>query len=519
VRTLLAKIALHKAVGLYLGEHEVTVSQVAATLLGPVETASASQPYTPEADGAAVEQQLAPMDTPENLDAVIGELLAPLVGRKRRLPVAVGLAGRRLFFTARPLKDDRSTTPEEALQDALRSPNINVDELAIDLLRGKVKKLSVASLAVCRKKYMNGLLAALGGLGVRPYRAEPAPCALVRLAACRRGFPRRAETLLCVFLGVKEGLAVLVAGGLSLAWRSFPLPPGSEGPAILSAARTLRIQQQHYGIEFSPEYAVVHGRPDLHERLKTEQFASKIETRVLWRDGPEFDDKAIAFGLALGCLGPTAQAFDLSRTLKPLPSLWEIFPWWDLAFAGSLVALMGLALGAHSVKLNDSCAVAQAQRSRYKCLSSIEPDRLEQETQALAKRTDAVRKFLETRILWSNYTADVTARLPPAATLDALDGHCLLDTGGRGSGAKQSFAVGVRVPLAGNGSAPREIDTFLAALRNDPVLQHDFGSAELTGIKQAGSQDKRQAAAAAFGVICLPKGKADGSPAAKKEAK
>jgi hypothetical protein len=501
MKSLLAKIAVHKAVGLYVGEHEVAVSKVAATPLGPVEAASSVAPCTAN-DWAEVAERL----------------LGPLVGRRRRLPVAVGLPGSRLFFSTQPVSAGNTPTPEGVLEKALCLSNIRVDDLTADLLKAAGHKPPVVSVAACRKKYIAGVMAALGRLGVRPCRAEPSPCALVRLASARHRFPRRSKTLLCVFLGAGQGLAVMVFDGLPLCWKDFALPAGGEGHAIISAARTLRVQQLHHGIEAAPEYAIVHGRPDLHERLQQEQFPSDMETRVLWRDGPELDAAAIAFGLALGGLAQNAKTFDLSRSLKARPSLWEIFPWGDLAFTAGLVACAGVFLGAHATKLDDSHASAMAQCSRHKCLSSAEPGRLELDTKDLEKKVEAVRKFLETRILWTNYTADMAARLPAGAVLERLEARCGLDVGSKGSGSKQSFAIGATVPLAGDGSTPREIDAFLNSLRNDPVLQRDFASAELTGIKQAASLDKGRRAAT-FGIVCLPKAKAAAGPTAKKGAK
>ena len=274
MKSLLARIALHKAVGLYLGEHEVAVSKVAATPLGPVEIASSSEPCTPE-----------------DLPAVIERLVVPLLGRKRRVPVAVGLASSRLFFGTRLATAGAAATPEGVLQKALCSSNICVDDLTVDLLRGTVNKLPVTSVAACRKKYITGIVATLSGLGVRPLRTEPSPCALVRLAAHQYRAPRRSKTLFRVFLGATHGLAVMVAGDLPLAWRTFTLPAGMEGFAILSAARTLRTQERHYGIESSVDYAMVHGRADLHERLQKEQFATDMGTRVVWHEGPALDGK------------------------------------------------------------------------------------------------------------------------------------------------------------------------------------------------------------------------------------
>ena len=46
--SLVAKLSLSRAVGLYLGDQEICVSQVASTLLGPVEIGSARVPYAPD---------------------------------------------------------------------------------------------------------------------------------------------------------------------------------------------------------------------------------------------------------------------------------------------------------------------------------------------------------------------------------------------------------------------------------------------------------------------------------------
>ncbi len=337
MRSLLAKIAIRKGVGLYLGEHELAVSKVAATPLGPLELASSSAPYTQE-----------------DLASVLEQLLTPLVGRKRRVPVAVGIPANRIFFGTRLIRTSGESTPQAVLQKALCSPNISVDDLTIDLLQSETNKSLVTSVAACRRKYMAGMVATLIAMGIRPYRAEPSPCALVRLAAQQHHFPRRSKTVLCVFLNAGQGLAVVVAGGMPLAWRNFILPARAEGPAILSAARTLRTQHSYYGIESSLDFAMLYGRGDLKERLLQEEFPTNMETRVVWHDGPALDNAAMAQGVALGCLAQNLKAFDLSRALKPRASIREIFPWGELAFEILLIAGMGGILGARSMMLDDA---------------------------------------------------------------------------------------------------------------------------------------------------------------------
>ena len=307
-----------------------------------------------------------------------------------------------------------------------------------------MNKSPVASVAACRKKYIDGRG---GGAGPVGRAAVPGRAVALRAGAAGRAqhrFPRRSKTVLCVFLGAGQGLAVMVSGGLPLAWKSFSLPAGAKVRRFFPRPAPCGSSNGTTASKPSPEYAIIHGRPDLHERLQQEQFPSNMETRVLWREGPELDAAATAFGLALGCLAQNAKAFDLSRSLKARPSLWEIFPWGDLAFTAVLVACAGLFLGAHATKLDDSYATATAQSSRYKCLSSAEPGSLEQETKDLEKKIEAVRKFLDTRILWTSYTADLSARLPANAVLNHFDAHCGLDIGGRAAGRNRPSPRGQR---------------------------------------------------------------------------
>jgi hypothetical protein len=490
MRSLLAKIAIRKGVGLYLGEHELAVSKVAATPLGPIELASASSPYTPE-----------------DLPSVLERLLTPLVGRRRSVPVAVGLPGNRIFFGTRLIRSSSESSPQAVLQKALCSPNISIDDLTIDLLRGDVNKAQVASVAACRKKYMAGIVATLIAMGIRPHRAEPSPCALVRLAAQQHHFPRRSKTVLCVFLNATQGLAVVVAGGMPLAWRTFLLPAHAEGPAILSAARTLRTQYSFHGIESAVDFAILYGRGDLKERLQKEEFPSNMGTRLIWHDSPALDNAAMAQGVALGCLAQDAKAFDLSRTLKPRASIRDIFPWGELAFEILLIASMGGILGARSLMLDDAYVAVRMQSARHACLKGADQKKLEKQKKVLADKVDAVQKFLSTRISWSAYTQDIASRLPRGTVLESFDGSCELEAGGKkggGGAVKKSFTLHVISPSKEDGSMSPELDSFFKSLRNHPLWLRDFLSVDVMDIKRAHARGST-VPSVGFTIVCSPK--------------
>ena len=179
----------------------------------------------------------------------------------------------------------------------------------------------------------------------------------------------------------------------------------------------------------------------------------------------------------------------MSKSLKSRPSLGEIFPWWDLAFTTVLVVVMALVLGAHSMKLDEAYVAVRAQSSQHKCLASANLDGLQKEKKGLEGKIDAVRKFLDSRILWSAYTRDLSIRLPPNVVLNSWEGKSPLAGSGRNA-AKRAFSLRARAPLAQDGVTPRDIDAFLGALRNHPALQARFrvgrtrGDHAIPGLRQ-----------------------------------
>jgi hypothetical protein len=459
MKALLTKIAIRKAVGLYLGEHEVAVCRAVSTPMGPVMVASSCEPCTPE-----------------NIAEVVERLLVPLLGKKRRTAVAVGVANSRIFFSTRLMNTGGLTTPEALLQKSLLSSNISIDDLTVDMLRGTVNKIPVAHIAACRTKYMAGVVGILSKLGVRPFRAEPAACALIRLVDQQYRAPRRSKTVLRIFLGANHGLAVLVSGGQPLTWKTFMLSPGMEGFAVLSIARGLVTQQKHYGVEADLDYVIIHGRPELHERLQQEQLPSEIGTRVLWHAGPALDGVANAYGLALGCLQQETKAFDLSRHLKARAPIKEIFPWGELSFAAGLIGVMAVVLGNDSMKLNRSYMAMKTANSQHVCLSATtDTASLDKDQKELQKKVESMRSFVEGRIPWTTYIYDLSMRLPPEAEITSFNGNNAMG-GSKSKVGAGSFEILGKAPLQRDGSIPRDMDKYLTELPKDKHWLSDFSS-------------------------------------------
>jgi hypothetical protein len=507
VKSLLAKLSRRRAIGLYIGDHEVAVSHVAGTPLGPVTLAHREEKYAPD-----------------QLSAVIERLLAPLMGRRkrRRLPVAVGLPALRVFFSTRPIKTTNTeASPQVLLHEVLQSPSLCIDDMVVDLIKTDVGKRQLASIVSCRRKYVAGLLAALDECGVHPVRAEPGPFALLRAATRQHRPPRKAKTVLRILLGEAQGLAVLAAANLPIVWRFFELPHGNEAAAIISATRCVQTLSKPCGIDSAIDAVMVHGRVDLRDRQDLPEFSQQIGSRVLWSDAPGLDNSTVAFGLALGGLDQNTNAFDLAQTLKPRPSLWEIFPWGELALEGALLACMGFLLTSHSLNLNESYRAVQAENLRRDWLASTQEPQLQKEKKELQQKVGAMHKFLATRILWSSYTHDIPARLPDDAVLSSFQGLSELEFVGKKEGGvkpKKSLVLRGAAPIPKGGSMPPAIDGFIDSLRGHPLLKRDFPLVELADIKWF-QPSLGVKPVARFTVACLPKVPKVGANASLGEAK
>jgi hypothetical protein len=300
-----------------------------------------------------------------------------------------------------------------------------------------------------------------------------------------------------------------------MAWWKFALPPGGERGAILCAARTLQTLAKYCGIETPLKTAIVHGRPDLHGMLGEEGFVAEIGVRVACCSGPELDGPAMAFGLALGCMKPEAKALDLSRTLKPRVSIRQIFPWGEMFLQAGLIFCTGLLLAVRSMGLNDASLATRIENQGHPCLATPRAE-LERQRNELHQKVEAIEKFLETRILWSNYTHDIPAQLPPNARINVMQGFAEMESVGKRNESvaksKRSLLIQATAPLSSAGAVPHEVDALLDALRNLPLLKHDFPTVELADIRRyrlAGMTPT-----ANFTVICTTGAdKSDRSPA------
>jgi hypothetical protein len=493
MKSLLAKIAMRKVVGLYLGDHEVSVSEVAVTPLGPIQIFARTEPCQPNDLMNAVERALQSLQTRR---------------RPRRLQVGLGIPLARMFFGTQMLRGTTVPAPESVLQKLFRSSDISVDDLTYDMAKITCDKTPVACVAACRKKYMTAILASLQRCGGIANYAEPAACALVRAASHSHRTPRRAKTILWFFLGKEEGTAVLTVSGQPLAWRAFALPSLSEGMAILSSVRTLLSHIQYLGIEVSPEYVIMHGRPDLHERLQKEGLPAEVGARMIWRETPAWDGATAAFGLALGCIGPIMPTFDMARGLKPPAALRDIFPWGELVGESLIMAFLALVLMHQSDGVSKACESAQLLCGQSKTLAMATVPNLEKEKKELSKKIDFLHKFLDSRTVWTGILREFSDLLPKEMVVSRIDCDSRLNMSG--GGGRKALAFPAMMPMTPSGAVPLEVGKFVQQLRNNPRLKQEFSSVESSGLRRAsmpGAGKNGSNEAVAFSVRCQPAAK------------
>ncbi len=493
MRSLLTRIGLPKAIGLYVEEDVITASQIVAAPWGAVETCRR-------------EEKVAPGGLAEALK----RLTESHGGRGgfRRVPVAVVLPAQRVYFATRPIQITASdASPHVLLREALRSASVSVSDMAVDVIKAQPDKRLVAGIVACDAEYMRGLLKALKDCGIRPVRAEPGPCALLRAAAHRYRAGRNAKVVLRLFLSESEALAVLVVNKLPVVWRYLSLPRGDEASTILSAARSLVMVSRDCGIESPLDMVLLHGRPDLARLLDVDWMQEQMRVPVRWFDGPGLENGQIAFGSALGCWNLEQRAFDLSHSLKPRASFREIFPWREVAAQVVLLLCMALFLLHRYSGLQESYAALQVHNAQNIHTGSVQESQLAQEKQDLEQRIAAVAKFLGTRVIWTSYERELAGCLPANTFLTSFQGTSELESAeqkkSRGK-AKKSLVLQGTALISQSGLMPREIDLLLDKLRGHPALKRDFPVVELTALKQ-GQRLANETPAAFFTVVCLPK--------------
>ena len=92
-----------------------------------------------------------------------------------------------------------------------------------------------------------------------------------------------------------------------------------------------------------------------------------------------------------------------------------------------LLICVGVVLAVRYMGLSDECLMTQIENQKHKCLSAPRAE-LEKLRKDLQQKVEAVQSFLQTRILWTNYTHDLPARLPHNISDNPLNQTTVMET-------------------------------------------------------------------------------------------
>ncbi|MCE5277745.1 MAG: hypothetical protein ABFD92_15845 [Planctomycetaceae bacterium] len=472
------------SVGVYLTDAAMTIATVAAGVAG--KKASTEQVAFEPQDGPG-----------EALAAWLETNLTP--GQRSAASVCVGLGAELMFFTTRVAEAEAQGLAGES--GAVAAAADADADIVSDTLKSKLNGATISTVAACQKTRADQIFQALTRSGIKDYRLAPAPWAAITSGEGTK-VPRGWKTYIRVLLGPAGGLAALVASGRPLLWRRFVR--GSDPVAnIISAIRNLQVHATvKLGIaELSG--AVVQGSEEegLGEGLEKETALPVVVHR-----GGGMSDEGYACALAEAARKRTIEWLDMFRTMRPPATLKELFPR-KLAIAMLLMAgAIGVYMWNLQSDLETTYASLKRQNASHKWAAKLRTNEIENERKTLETEVQAVRSFLSTRVIWSNYLADLPGRLPPNACLTNITGEYELQMskGKNPRKANQSLTLRGMARFPDRGSAPKEIDQFLESLREVAILKRDFPRLNLVEIKW-----RKDAASdiALFTILGLPKEK------------
>jgi hypothetical protein len=467
MKKLLGKLATGRAIGLMIGQHDLVLSLIAFTPLGPVEMECRREPVQGE-----------------SIDVALPRILAPVLESEpwRNAPIAIGVPVLSVFFSTRPIKSmNLDAAPQVLLHEMLRSSNLVIDDMNVDMIKSQPGKHPVASIIATRRKYLAPILNGLESCGVRPSQIEPVPFALLRAAFRRHRPARGARTEVRIFLGAESGLAMLTAQDQPLAWRYFEMLPGGEATAVVSSVRSLRTLSKYYGVDTPPETVIVHGRPDLAHLDDTPSWR-EAHLRMRRYDRPRFDSAEIAYGLALGCHA-VAKGLNLARELRPRESAFRLLPLGQMAVQVATMAMATVFLQSDQGRLDRELHAVQAAVANHAWLKDQPIGALDQEKAAQSTRAEAIQQYLGTRILWTDCLREMTAPLPATMTVTGVKGHCKLGDAKNAKTDDRLLSLSMRAPITGDGVVPAEIDTYLTAMRSSQVIRKGLPQIKLSALR------------------------------------
>ena len=496
------RIGLRPTIGLAIEDHQISLSVVATTPGGRKEVVRNVQSCGDEAQETVLERMLAPW---------LGRLQDlhqknPGKSKYTRRPwVQVALPESRVFQAVVPITGaNRASPPQAYFMEAVRTTNLRAEERIIDLVKLEMDKQPLACLVASPRPVIAGLIAMLEGIGTRVGLVESAPAGLFRAGAFHKKAPRGSRLCIRFFLGRTQAIGVLALGMQPLLWHTFDLPSDDLLAAIMATYSTLWMQGRHCRITVPIDTVIVHGRPELELAIKPGEFRERTGARLLRCGEPGYELVEAALGTALANLLTDPNGLNLAREFKPEVPIKEIFPWGELVLQGALVAGVSLFLHAGSVELETQLKTTEIAVRGFSWLKNQDQAKLETEKKVLDDRLSALEEFHHGRVDWSTQVRTVAGVMPGTTLVTSFQGINEAPLPGKSkSGSRSQMVVNFTTPMGSEGAIPSEINEFIAALRLEKPLQHNFPIVNFSGVQTRQAQGK-QSGLATYSVVCLP---------------
>jgi len=485
---ILTKLCLGRAIGVYFSGEHVSITDVGITIKG---LTTLNQQSFEVADGS--------------LAGTLQEYVKNHGGRN--VPVCLGLKPEQTFFiTAGEEYGQQEQVRDKLLERAgFHSAEERTGVVADYFKLHKVKSHTgqLWSIGVCRKKLAGELYSAIAQAGFKDCLLKPTPWSMSLLSSKLPEKCKGWKVLVQVFLNETGGLAVLVVEKNPVCWKRFGSQPESV-EKMVSAIRGIFIQS-----------AVTFNRPMIDGIVlygaNAEQLSQKLlddlGIEVVVADGPGFTDSYCSYSLAMSAKAKDSDQFDMFRELRPKPGIMKTFPWKIAAAIVFAAFCMAFTMWQKTSELARNCSSLKRQNSTYKWAVSKRTKVISKERQDLLAETEAVQKFISTRVIWSDYLRDLPTRLPPNVSLSNIWAMCEYRESGKeeaGGRKKTSRSLSLRgMTLFEKGKAsPKEIESFLDSLRKVELLKRDFPQVQLSEIKW---RREGRSEVAAFTVLALSK--------------
>ncbi len=442
---------------------------------------------------------------------VIGEVVAQHVAMYGRAsPIVIGLPAERAYLVGlTDAQAEEATTPETgAVRGGYFRPGA-IESMVFDVAG---HQRSLLAIAACPNDHVKGLIAACNAAGANDVRIEPVAKALSEqvYAVARKGKLRLGSGEHVIHLLQSEGscLALWSRGAMPLGCRTLREPEGVRPSleALFTALRGMEVYgAQRLKLGIRPQ-VVLHGV--LGEPALVQQLSRMLDLRISAVSGVDGSATALALAMARSARRRRVGECDLGKGGWAPGPLISFVPLREAAAVLAASVLMTISMW-WSVWAQQSRASALERANQANTtLNSATESELRAERISLEEETNAVRRFVLTRRIWTNTLAEVANRIPPTARIDGLLGQDELTTGlGKAEKrVKRQLLVDYSCPFPMNSAVPHEVEEALDLLRAAPPKALSFPAIELATLRldrnkaAAGDADK-----AKFSVLCRPK--------------